>query len=571
MLSRSLTILSVLIVFCTSAQKKVELTINPTSMEVGETFSIMVTSTVQGQLDFDKVPTSFIQDYNINQGSSSKIDYSTGNVEMIYFFSFTGIITKAGKYKIGPAYITNGSKSYPSNSVTIEVGNKVPMSNGEVSTQQLTDPAFGLIQANKRTIYEGEPLLVTAKVFAKYNPSHVGTYKSYVVPGTTVKHPIGNTTSFKKSIEKYKGVEYYSFPYDKNVIFPSGIGKFQIEPFTMNLHQGYQNFPLISNGFMIDILPLPANPPTDFIGGVGDFTINREIDAQTVKQGEVLKMTITIAGIGNLQNIMDPTLNLPKGFTIYGDPVITKNFSFGMHGTEGEIIYEFNIEVKKSGNISLPASTFSFFDPNKEKYIQATTDEILIDVERDKNYIIEDAETDTNKDIELVINTSKIKEEKEIVNLDSIFGTPAYWGGIGVPILASFLFILFVRRKDKTEEKAIVKRNKTLKERALKEHLTSAKALIDTGSDSDYYSKIENALRKAYEIEMKFEEDRRISKLDISEFIQQTGDSELKETVHAIFTNCEQSKYGLSSTNASRRDVLQQLKKAINKLKHVKW
>ena len=425
----------------------------------------MVTSTVQGQLDFDDVPASFIQDYNINQGSSSKIDYSTGKVEMIYFFSFTGIITKAGKYKIGPAYITNGSKSYPSNSVTIEVGNKVPMSNGEVSAQQLTDPAFGLIQANKKTIYEGEPLIVTAKVFAKYNPSHVGTYKSYVVPGTTIKHPIGNTSSFKKSVEKYKGVEYYSFPYDKNVIFPSGIGKFQIEPFTMNLHQGYQNFPLISNGFMIDILPLPSSPPADFIGGVGDFTIERKIDAQSIKQGEVLKMTITIAGIGNLQNIIDPSLNLPRGFTVYGDPVITKNYSFGMQGTEGKIIYEFNIEVKKSGNISLPASKISFFDPIQEKYVQVSTDKILINIERDKNYIVKDPEVNANKDTELVISTSKIKEEKEIVILDSFFGTPGYWGGIGAPILASFFFILFGRRKDKSEEKVIAKRKKAANDR----------------------------------------------------------------------------------------------------------
>ncbi|NRA10655.1 MAG: BatD family protein [Crocinitomicaceae bacterium] len=571
MLNRYLTIFSILTVVCTYAQKKVELKISPKSVEIGETFSIIVTSTVQGQLVFDKVPSSFIQDYHIDIGNTSQIDHATGNVKTLYFYSFTGMITKAGKYNIGPAYITNGSRSYPSNKVTITVGKKVPMSNGEVSAQQLKDPAFGLIQVNKKTIYEGEPLLISAKVFAKYNPSHVGAYKSYVVPGTTVKHSIGNTTSFKKSIEKYKGIEYYAFPYDKNVIFPSGIGKFQIEPFTMNLHQGYQNFPLVSNSFTINILPLPSNPPIDFIGGVGDFTISREIDAQSIKQGEVLKMTVTISGIGNLQNITDPVLNLPKGFTVYGDPIITKNTSIGMHGTEGEIIYEFNIEVKKAGNISLPVTTISFFDPNKEKYIQATTNENLIDVKKDFNYIETDPEANEIKDTELVIHRSKIKEEREIVSLKSFFGAPGYWGGIGAPILASFLFIFLVRRKDKSEEKAIAKRQKSAKDNAFKERLVSAKSLIDTGSDSDYYSEIENALRKAFEIEMKFSEDRRINKTDINDFIEKTGDSDLKESVSSIFANCEQSKYGFSSANASRHDVLQQLQLVINKLKHVKW
>lgn len=570
MLNRLLTILALFAVVCSYAQRKVELSINPTSVEVGETFSITVTSTVEGELDFDKVPSSFVQDYNIHQGSKREIDYNTGNVKIVHFYSFTGIITKSGKYTIGPAYITNGSRSYPSNSVTINIGKRVPMSSGDVTANQLQDPAFGLIQVNKKTIYEGEPLLISAKIYAKYNPSHVGVYKSYGVPGTTIKHPIGNTTSFKKSIEKFKGVEYYSFTYDKNVIFPSGVGKFQIDPFKMNLHQGYQNFPLVSNGFNLTILPLPANPPTDFIGAVGDFRVDRQIDSQSLKQGEVLKMTVTIAGIGNLQNIIEPSLNLPKGFTIYGDPVITENFSVGPHGTEGEIVYEYNIEVKKAGDISLPASTISFFNPSKEKYIQATTNEILISVKKDENYVVHDEAPDAEKNTELVIHRSKIKENAEIINLYSFYGEVGFWGGVSAPVLFSFLFILLARRKDKSEDKAIIKRQKAAKDSEFKSRIVTAKSLLESGTDSEFYSHIEGALRKAFEIEMNFEEDRLITKVDIREFNEQAN-SELNKIVDAIFTTCEQSKYGFASTNTSRNEVLGQLKDVVGQLKNVKW
>jgi len=571
MISRLLSISSLLVIFCSYAQKKVELTINPTSVEVGETFSITVTSTVDGTLNFDKVPSSFVQDYNIHQGSNREIDYNTGNVKIVHFYSFTGIITKSGKFTFGPAYITKGSKSYPSNSATINIGKRVPMSSGSVSAQQLQDPAFGLIEVNKKTIYEGEPLLISAKVYAKYNPSHVGVYKSYGVPGTTIKHPIGNTTSFKKSIEKFKGVEYYSFSYDKNVIFPSGIGSFQVDPFKMNLHQGYQNFPLVSNGFNITILPLPANPPSDFIGAVGDFRVDREIDAKSIKQGDVIKMTIAVAGIGNLQNIIEPSLNLPKGFTVYGDPVITENFSVGLHGTEGEIVYEYNIEVRKSGDITLPASTISFFNPSKKKYIQATSNEVQLSIEKNDNYIVHETTLDEEKDTELVIHRSKIKEKVDLVNIDSFYGTGAFWGGIGAPILASFLFVLFARRKDKSEDKAVIKRQKAEKDAVFKEYVSIAKSLMESGSDSEYYSHIENALRKAFEIDMEFEEDRLITKNDISSFIEKTYNSSLNNSVSEIFNTCEQSKYGFASTNTSRKEIIDQLKEIVSKLNKVKW
>lgn len=572
MLSRYSFIFALFAVFCSYAQKKVELAINPTSVEIGETFSITVTSSEEGELSFDNVPSGFIQDFNVKQGSNTLMDVNTGNIKMVQYFVFTGVMTKAGKFTFGPAYVTKGSKTYASNSVIINIGNRVPMSTGTVSAQQLKDPAFGAIQANKKTIYEGEPLLVSAKVYSKFKPSYVDDYVTYGVPGTTVKNPIGNATGLKKiSIENFKGGDYFTFPYDKNVIFPSGIGKYQIEPFKITVFQGYHNFPLVSNGLDITILPLPANPPSDFIGAVGDFRIDREIDTKDIKQGDVLKMTVTVSGIGNLQNIIDPSLNLPKGFTVYGDPIITDNYSFGTHGAEGEIVYEYNIEVKVFGDLALSGSTISYFDPVKEKYIQASTNDVNIKVEKNASYIAPDDKSDEKKDTELVIHRSKIKEKAKIVNLDSFYGTPTFWGGIGAPILASFLFLLIARTKDKSEDKAIVKRQKAEKDSAFKEKISIAKSLVDSGTDSEFYSHIESALRKAFEIEMNFEEDRLITKNDINSFIEKSNLQSLENTIATIFNTCEQSKYGFASTNTSRKEILNQLQDIIGHLKQVKW
>lgn len=571
MLNRLLSISSILLFFYGYAQKKVELSINPSSVEVGETFSITVKSNVQGELKFDKVPSSFIQDYNIRQGSSREMDVNTGNLKVIYFYTFTGVITTSGKYTIGPAYITNGSRSYASNEASITVGKRVPMSSGDVSTNQLEDPAFGLIQVNKKTIYEGEPLLILAKIYSTYNPSHVGAYTSYTVPGTTIKYPIGNTTSFKKSIEKFKGEDYFAFAYDKNVIFPSGIGMYRIDPFQMNLHKGYQNFPLTSNGYDITILPLPSNAPANFLGLVGDFNVERVIEAKGLKQGDFLKLIITISGIGNLQNCLEPSLNLPKGFSEYGDPVITETKTIGAHGFEGVTVYEFNIEVKKFGDLSLPATTLSYFDPATKKYVEAKLKAIDFNVERNGNYIVHEETDNAEKDTELIIHRSKIKENALLVEAGSFYESTAFWGWVGTPILASFFFLFLVRRKDQSEDKSIAKKQKVEKDNAFKERVAVAKSMLETGSDSEYYSEVENALRKAFEIEMNFKEDRFLNKDDINNFINQSGTPEIQQTVNSIFSNCEQSKYGFSTTNTSRSEILDELKEVVGKLNQVKW
>ena len=126
-------IFSILITVCAYAQQeKIQLSINPKHAEVGQVFNITVTSTVQGAPEIDNIPTAFIQDYSIHQGSTQEMDHNTGIVTTHYFFSYSGMITQAGKYTIGPAFIKKGNKVYQSGKVTVNIGKKIPMRSGSV-------------------------------------------------------------------------------------------------------------------------------------------------------------------------------------------------------------------------------------------------------------------------------------------------------------------------------------------------------------------------------------------------------------------------------------------------------
>jgi len=359
----------------------VQLSIKPSDAEVGEMVTITVKSNVQGSIDIDNMPSSFVYGYDMMNGMEQEVDYNTGQVVTYYYMSQSGAFGKSGTFTVGPAFVKSGGKTYASNKVTVTVGKKAPMSVGSITNQQLSDPAFGGIQTNKETIYEGEPIIVSAKVYSKFNPSHLNGYQSFTMNGAVEAHPLGNSNNIKVTEERFKGIDVYTFEYDRQLVFPTGTGKFRIDPYKMNLYQGYSSFPITSSANEVTIKPLPANPPEDFIGAVGSFSISRELDTLKVKQGDVFKLFLTVEGTGNLQNIVEPELDLPKGFIVYGDPIVTENISFNSQGATGSILYEYNVQVSRYGKLELPESTVSYFDTKREQYGQVSTEPNKLSVE----------------------------------------------------------------------------------------------------------------------------------------------------------------------------------------------
>ena len=219
MLQKIVIIVSTLFVLNALGQKaEVTLSVDPLSVEVGGVFTLTVKSSVQGEVEIDNLPSSFVYGYDVMNGMEQEMDYNTGNVITYYFLSQTGAIGKPGKFSIGPAYIKKGNKTYKSNKVTISVGNKTQMSSGDITKQQLNDPAFGIIQTKKSTIYEGEPVLVTARVYSKFEPTYLDGYLKYELKGSIDKHVIANSNKIIVKMEQFKGEEYYAFEYDKNLI-----------------------------------------------------------------------------------------------------------------------------------------------------------------------------------------------------------------------------------------------------------------------------------------------------------------------------------------------------------------
>lgn len=522
----------------------VELSIEPRSVDVGETVIIKVQTTEQGDVDIDNLPSCFVPGQDMMDGMNTEIDYNTGKIITYYHISRTGVFTKAGKYTVGPAFIKQGNKTFKSNTVVVTVGEKTEMTSGEITQQQLRDPAFGVIQVSKTSIYEGEPILVAAKVYSRFSPTYLDRYMGYTMKGAIDKHPIGNNNVTKTSLEQYRGSNFFTFEYDKNIIFPNGVGDFKIKPFSLSLYDDYRPFGLTSTSTVVKIKALPSNAPADFIGAVGDFRISRSVDHTHLKQGDVFKLTITVSGRGNLQNILEPKPKLPSGFIIYGDAMVEEDFSYTAQGAEGKITYEYNIQVSQHGNIDLPPTTISFFDPEDEEYKTVSTEPIKIEIEKNKNFVLQDLEEENDPSLEKVSIINELRTAPEYTDNSTLYNSGIFWGGVSVPAIAMIIFLFGIKNKKRVEERINQRQWKRSLDFEITELISNAKILSASGDYVAAYSNIEKAAIAAARMKYNRQD---TSRSELMALIDHSDDLQFREAFKALINACDQSRFGLVS------------------------
>ncbi len=334
------TILFILIVgFCSAQKPMVQLIVNPKVADVGDEISLTIKTNIQGSINFN-LPSSFVKGNQETESTEIEPDFNTGKMSYSYYKTITGSFTKEGEYLLGPIYVTKG-KTYKSNVAIVKIEKLKVVSSDEITFKQLKKPAFGILSKSKTKIYEGEAVVLYSKVYSHFYPTDIGAYMPSEISGVIEKHELGNVQQIMVDQKVVKGYEMFCFEHEKQLIFPIGTDKITIKPFKMNLKNGFDGYVLSSNSLIIDVIPLPLNAPSEFTGGVGEFSIKRTVNKSAYKQGDFMVMTIVVSGEGNIHQTKIPKLNLPDGMVIYGDPVVVEDYSFGTTGSKGKITYTY--------------------------------------------------------------------------------------------------------------------------------------------------------------------------------------------------------------------------------------
>ncbi|MEJ2103358.1 MAG: BatD family protein, partial [Ignavibacteriaceae bacterium] len=247
-----------------------------------------------------------------------------------------------------------------------------------------------------------------------------------------------------------------------------------------------------SNTVKIQVEPLPAGEPESFKGAVGDYSFNATLNNTSVKSNEPLTLNLNISGTGNIKLLDMPEINFPNGFEMYEPKVSDQiNRKSKISGTKkGEYLFVPRVVGKRE----IPPIEFSYFNPDKRKYITLKSQAFDIDIKPgDKlastEVVGKEDVKQLGQDIRFIKTSYGDIEKKEnyFINSNGFLVVSI------LPLLMSFGLIGWKRRYDKLHGNVVLLRYQKA-QKVARNRLKLAKKLMDTQNYKGFYTELSSAL-----------------------------------------------------------------------------
>ena len=498
----------------------------PSRVSVGEQFRLSYTVNTQNVSDFraGNIPAEFEVLIGPNRSMQSSYQMINGHTSQSSSITYTYIVaaTKGGSYTIPAAHVVVDGKKIASNALTIKVigstgSNSRPYNDDEgeevreMGSRISGSDLFIKVSANKKRVYEQEPILLTYKVYTLVQLSQLRGDMPDLKSFYTQEVDLPQQKSF--ALETVNGRPYRTCTWSQYVMFPQTTGKLHIPAITFegvviqqnrnvdpfeaffNGGSGYVEVKkkIEAPGIEIQVDPLPQRPAT-FSGGVGKFNISAQLDKTETKANDPITLRIIVSGTGNLKLIKQPVINLPKDFDKY-EPKVTEQTKLTTAGIEGSKIYDVLIVPRHQGKYDIPPVEFTYFDTSTKRYETVKTETFPLDVAKGSgasavsDFSGQDELQELNKDIRFI----KTGDADQHLTGDYFFGSTAYWITIaGLVLVFITLFVIF-RQRAIDNANVTAMRGKKANKVATK-RLKQAARLMTDNKPGEFYDEVLRAL-----------------------------------------------------------------------------
>ena len=498
----------------------------PSRVSVGEQFRLSYTVNTQNVSDFraGNIPSELEVLIGPNRSMQSSYQMINGHTSQSSSITYTYIVaaTKGGSYTIPAAHVVVDGKKIASNALTIKVigstgSNSRPYNDDEgeevreMGSRISGSDLFIKVSANKKRVFEQEPILLTYKVYTLVQLSQLRGDMPDLKSFYTQEVDLPQQKSF--SLETVNGRPYRTCTWSQYVMFPQTTGKLQIPAITFegvviqqnrnvdpfeaffNGGSGYVEVKkkIEAPGIEIQVDPLPQRPAT-FSGGVGKFNISAQLDKTETKANDPITLRIIVSGTGNLKLIKQPIINLPKDFDKY-EPKVTEQTKLTTAGIEGSKIYDVLIVPRHQGKYEIPPVEFTYFDTSTKRYETVKTEAFQLDVAKGSgassvsDFSGQEDLQELNKDIRYI----KTGDANQHLTGDFFFGSITYWISIAVLVLVFItLFVIFRQRAIDNANVAAMRGKKANK--VATKRLKLAARLMTENKPGEFYDEVLRAL-----------------------------------------------------------------------------
>lgn len=598
----------------TFADGKVSFTATaPDAVAIGDQFRLSYTVTTQKVRDF-RAPS--IKGFDVLMGPSRSeqrsVQIINGQTTSTSSITFTYILmaNTEGNFTIPGATITADGNQTVSNSVHIKVlpadkangasssdnGNR--QSSGSASrassgTSVSNNDLFIRAIASKTNVYEQEAFLLTYKIYTLVDLRGFDNVKLPDFKGFHSQE-VELSNDRKWSLEHYNGRNYQTTVYRQFVLFPQQSGKLMIEPARFDasiakatqvadpfeaFFNGGSNYVEVKKTLMtpkvaVDVKALSEGKPTDFSGGVGEFSISSSINNTNVKTNDAVTLKLIISGTGNLKLISTPEVKFPEDFEVY-DPKVENKFRLTNAGLSGSQVIEYLAIPRNAGTYKIPPVKFSYFDINTHSYKTLTTEEYELHVEKGAGNAAQTIANFTNKEDLKVLNEDIRYIKQNAVDLSQkgefFYGSWRYWLFYILPGIAFIVFFIVHRKQIAANANVAKMRTKKANKVAVKRMKQAGKLLTDNKKDA-FYDEVLKALWGYISDKLNIPVSR-LSKDNIEEELRNYGVNEtlIKDFLDTL-NNCEFARFAPGDDNQAMDKVysasLEVISKMENSIKH---
>ena len=564
----------------------------------GDQFRLSFTISSKKVRDF-RAPN--IKDFEVLMGPSRSTQYQNINGVETNSITFTYILMagKEGTYKIPGATIVADGNNYTSNSVEIKVlppdqssgsasGSSSQSSRNQANSGKITDKElFMMATASKTKVYEQEAILLTYKVYTQVNLTELRGDIPDLKGFHTQEVELPNQKTF--TLEHYNGRNYNTTIWRQLVLFPQQTGKVEIpsvtfegtisqriasaDPFDAFFNGGnviniQKN--LVTPKLVIDVKELPAGKPSNFSGGVGEFTISSSINTQELKTNDAVTIKLVISGTGNMKLINTPEVAFPQDFEIY-DPKVDNKFNLTRNGLSGNKVIEYLAIPRHAGTYTIPPIEFSYFDLKSQSYKTLKTDAYTLNVAKGEgnseqvvaNFISKEDLKVLGQDIRYIKTGDTNLTRKD----NYFFGSMNYWMWYIIP-LTLFIACMVIYRKQALENANVAKvRTKKANKVATKRMKNAGKLLAEKKTEA-FYDEVLKALWGYISDKLSMPVSQ-LSKDNIEGKLQQhqVADELVKEFID-ILNDCEFARYAPGSQDEKMDKIYSSAIEVISKMEN---
>ena len=516
-----------------TAQAKFYITA-PKSVPVNQNFQLNVTLENGNGANL-RAPAA--PDFQILGGpnTSTSMQWVNGTVTQSVTYSYILKPKKEGTFKIGKAGITVSGVNMESNELSIDVTKATAQqaqrqrdpfdpffdqqqeapANTEEIAKQIKDDVFMKLVVDKNSVYNGEMLTATYKLYFKHGigisvtsldkaPASEGFWSQEVeMDPKRIAH---TETVNGKQYDVYDLLKYNLYPQRSGNLKVSAaeVGVLvQVQTRARNSWDaffnggGVQRVPLKlkTEAGNITVTAVPEkDKPADFSGAVGKFKFETSISTKEGKTDDPITYSVKVSGTGNLKLIEAPGLKLPPAFEVY-DPKVKENITNGPAGLSGTKQYDYLIIPRQPGEYKIEKREFSYFDPSTGKYVTISTPEYALKITGDPSKnpnanlgSVSKQDVVGGQDIRYIKTTTPRFDKA-----NTFFGSAGYFAMYVSPALLFIGLLVFKRRNETLAADVIgTKRRRAIK--LAKKRLSIADKYLKANDKKPFYDEVSRAI-----------------------------------------------------------------------------